>query len=597
MCGIAGIVSERSAWREDALGKMLSAMAHRGPDDTQRVTVGKVAIGTARLALLDLSECGRQPMGDARTGWLAFNGEVFNHDELRSQLVDVEYAGASDTETLLHILRAGGPTALMRVAGFFAVAMLTGDGRRLLLARDALGVKPLYIARYGEAVLFASEVRALLAAGVRRRARVDVLEHCLRTRWSNGAQTPLEGIQRVLPGTFLTIETVTGDIDERQWQCDDFLIDHGLRCAMMTAGRVAGADLLDERIGSAVRQRLRCDAPVGVLCSGGLDSSLILSLAARVQRGIPAYVARFEDQPEYDESSWAAMACRHANAECRPVSISAPRWRRAFVRGVVHFEYPLVHESAIALSLIAREARNDGLKAVLGGEGADELFGGYPSRHQTIRNAFLRLPDNSRQAQRTGLRSVDGVPTEVSSYEAFVLQRIESWYSHAPDVRRDLEVALASELFFFLPHGLNRLDKNLMQSSIEYREPFLDPAVVRFGLSIPLEWRVTPRLKGVLLDVAARHLPPAIIDRPKVGFSADVGAYLEGSVDPEFLLDGLLRSELRAGREWEARVQSASRHERFRLYSAEIWCRAFLDDQSVASIEGAMWLPNAELSD
>jgi asparagine synthase (glutamine-hydrolysing) len=219
MCGIAGCVVERGASPDrGALERMAAALGHRGPDDRGVEIVGNVGLVHTRLSIVDPSPAGHQPMVDeSGDWWLTYNGEVFNHLVLRGELSGSVWRSGTDTETLLRGLAAWGEDAVPRCNGLFAFAALDARRGRVLLVRDRFGVKPLYLARHAGALWFASELRALLAAGVPARARADVLAHSVAYGWANGRETPLEGIDRVLPGTLLEVDVATLGVDERRW--------------------------------------------------------------------------------------------------------------------------------------------------------------------------------------------------------------------------------------------------------------------------------------------------------------------------------------------------------------------------------------------
>ena len=319
--------------------------------------------------------------------------------------------------------------------------------------------------------------------------------------------------------------------------------------------------------------------------------------------------------------------------ELRTVELTAASWRADLVAWSAHNEYPLTHESSVPMTQIAELARGDGVKVLLSGEGADELFGGYGFLHLeqymdyvrhgrrwrtaaalavgklrrdglrgTLAAALERLrpghaaesPDAAAaKGRRLRLHEFPGlVPDGGSSiYDQDWTERAEAAYAHQPDTRRRLEVELLRELGSYLPHLLNRQDKTTMMQSIETRVPFLDPQLVRLALNLPLEVRMEPQRKAPLREIGMRHLPKAIPRRPKIGFGFDARAYLDEAARPEFLLDGRLRDIVEASREgWRAALGEVHDHQRLLLWSGEIWCRLFLEDQPVERVEEELWL-------
>lgn len=601
MCGVAGLVVPPG--REPgvrALERMVAALGHRGPDDRAVARVGTVGLGHTRLAIVDPGPAGRQPMSDAEgRWWLSYNGEVFNHEELRAALPPAPYRGHSDTETLLRALSEWGEGAIERCNGQFAFAALDTQGRRLLLARDAFGIKPLYLARHDGAIVFASELRALFAAGVPRRVRPDALRHTFERSWVGGRATPVEGIERVLPGSLLSVDLDTLAVSERRWYrpVDDVDPDRAGRLAR--AGREDAVDALEAELRASVARRLMSDAPVGTMCSGGLDSGLITAFAAAERPDIPTYVATVPGNDETDEGPWARAVAAHAGLDLRAAAFTTESLEAALVPTVEHFEYPLVVESALMIALAAGAARADGVKVMLTGESADELFAGYRGlrRHEFEDFAAAGRPLAAARAglgrlTRRGRRSLRSAScADADRYERD--SRDAAWraYAHHRGARRRFETALADDLSTVLPHPLNRQDKNAMQHSVETRPPFLDPGVVGLVLNLPLEWRIAPDPKGIVRDLARRHLPRDVADRPKCNPATyGVTAHLRERGRAEFLERGVLRDLLEVPAEaWRRRIAEAPPYPAMQLWTGEIWCRAVVEGSPRGQVEADLW--------
>ncbi len=602
MCGIAGcVVAGGSSPDEAVLRRMAAALAHRGPDDSGVIVQDNVGLVHTRLAIVDPSPAGRQPMRGPGGWWLAYNGEAFNHRELREEFGQgTAWRGDSDTETVLRLLeRDGVHRAVPKLNGLFAFAALDTGEQRLWLVRDRFGIKPLYVARHAGTVWFASEIGALLAAGIPREPDRDVLGQALARGWSNGPWTPVAGVTRVMPGTHLCIDLESGDFAERRWYDPLDAID---------AGAAPDAGALEDALRASVARRLMSDVPLGTMCSGGLDSSLITAWATEAADvPVHAYNAAVVDQPEYDEGGWARRVADHLGVQLHTVELSAASWRSDLVGVVQHIEYPLTHESSVPMMQIAALARSHGVKVLLSGEGADELFGGYSWLHvedaadfaararrgESLARAAYRFAQRrlgvGRQALREPLR---GPSDRAWEWERDALARARSAYEGDRGPRRRLEAGLAWDLATYLPHLLNRQDKSTMQCGIETRVPFLDPAVVALALSMPLERRIEPERKAPLRAMARRLLPDGVAGRPKVGFGFDVDRYLgDGAVQPEFLAGGRLREVLGiASRdEWRAGVAAAAGQPALLLWTAEIWCRLFVDGDSAEQVEDALW--------
>jgi asparagine synthase (glutamine-hydrolysing) len=617
MCGIAGCVAPAGeAPDREALERMGAALAHRGPDDQGIAVEGRVGLVNRRLAIVDPTPAGHQPMRhrDGRW-WLTYNGEVFNHRELRGELEPAAWHSQADTETVLEALTRWGEGALTRFNGLFGLAALDLDRGRLLLARDRWGVKPLYWARHGGAIWFASEMRALFAAGVPRRALPDVVAHAVVHGWANGAATPLEGIHRVLPGALLSVALDTLEISERRWFEPAELVDPERLAALAGRDRRALADMVESELRQSVSRRLMSDVPVGTFLSGGIDSSLVTAFTRDEWPGVVAFNAAVTDQPAEDEHPFATRVADHLGVELETVPMSAASWRADFVEAVRHNEYPLMHESSVPMFQIASLARRGGVKVLLSGEGADEIFGGYGFLHAGLyldhlrtnrrwgalaRLALDKLRRDGPVALLRGRRHADGEPPPVVApegsaasvaFDADASARAHDAYSGSTPERRALEAELLRELSSYLPHLLNRQDKNTMQASIETRVPFLDPDVVSLALCLPLEARMEPSRKGVLRDISDRHLPQEVARRRKRGFGFDVRRYIEPRARPEFLLDGALRELLGVDRaRWaKATVPAPSAAQALRLWSGEVWCRAVLEGQPTDEVTDALW--------
>jgi asparagine synthase (glutamine-hydrolysing) len=616
MCGIAGCVMPAGeAPDRGALERMGAALEHRGPDDQGITIEGNVGLVNRRLAIVDPTAAGHQPMGTRDGGWLlTYNGEVFNHLDLRRELEPVTWHGHSDTETVLEALSRWGEAALPRFNGLFGLAALDSNGRRLLLARDRWGVKPLYWARYEGAVWFASEMRALFAAGVPRRALPDVVAHAVVHGWANGRATPLAGIERVLPGTMLAIDVETLAATEQRWFDPAELVDGERLASLEGEPRRVLADLVEQELRRAVTRRLMADVPVGTFLSGGIDSSLVTAYVRDEQPGVVAFNASVTDQPQDDEHPFATRVAEHLGVELQTVPMSADSWRADFVEAVRHNEYPLMHESSVPMFQIASLARAGGVKALLSGEGADELFGGYGFLHADRYINYLRANRSfgtlarlaAAKLRRDGpvalfrRRGLHPEPPPVVAPEASAAsvefdreaaRRAGDAYAFHTPARRALEAELLRELSTYLPHLLTRQDKNTMQASIETRVPFLDPNVAGLALCLPLEARMEPGRKGVLRDLADRHLPREVARREKRGFGFDVRRYIEPAARPEFLLDGALREMLGVERErWKAAtVPAQSAAQALRIWSGEVWCRVVLDGRPAAAVEAELW--------
>ena len=446
-----------------------------------------------------------------------------------------------------------------------------------------------------------------------------MLAHAVAYGWAGGPQTPLEGIEVVAPGSVVEVDLERLATRERRWYDPADAVDPERAAALGTGPRERLAADLESELRSAVRRRLMADVPVGTMCSGGLDSSLVAAFAREAHPRIVAYNASVADQPAADEGRWAEMVAGALGIELRTARMTGAEWRAGLVSAVAHNELPLMHESSVPMAMIAALARDDGVKVLLSGEGADELFAGYDFLHPDEYRAVVPAGARARQRLELARARVDALrrrggrglwrglrrrlerhpanrltrPPAAASAAAHaeaVAGRARAAYAHHSGPRAALEAGLLGDLQTYLPHLLNRQDKNTMQASIETRVPFLDPAVVALALNLPLEARTRPLRKGVLRDLGRRHLPAAVAARAKVGFGFDVRRYLAPAARPEFLADGRLREALGFGREeWREATAGLAHDQALRVWTGEVWCRLFLEGEPVAAVEDALW--------
>ena len=604
MCGVAGVVTRTPGIPDEAmLRRMAGLLTHRGPDDSGVAVIDQVGLAHTRLSILDCSDAAHQPMAH-RSGswWVSYNGEIFNHGQLRTQLDNAPYRSSGDTETLLELLHQRGIDAVRECNGLFAFAALDVSKRRLHLVRDRFGVKPLYVAQVDGAFAFASELRVLFEAGVPRKTRTDVLLQAV-AGWANGPLTPIDGIRRVLPGHIVTIDLASMNYRDRTWFAPTGLVDRAYARELAKLSAEEASEQFESTLRESVRLRLLSDVPVGTMCSGGVDSSVVTAIATAEQPTLRAYNVSVTDDPTVDEGPYAESVARHLGIELRTYPMSADDWRDGLVRTVRHIEYPLTHESSVPMAALAQLARDDGVKVLLSGEGADEILGGYDHLHARAHRDFDRRNERLKSLVRTAFRNAqwrglitdpqpDPVPGPaiVADYERAVATRALHAYQHHHGSRRRLEAHLLSDLSLYLPHLLNRQDKSTMLSSIETRIPFLDPNVVRMAVNLPLELRIEPRRKAPLRAMSDRLLPPQISRRTKVGFGFDVGRYLAPAARPEFLHDGMLRHEMQIDRaRWDEAVAGIAGQGWLTMWTAEIWCRSVLAGQSDEEVEQELW--------
>jgi len=618
MCGIGGCVLPLGKTPLlERLEAMRDSLGHRGPDGSGVEILGNVGLVHTRLAIVDVSERARQPMRHASgEWWISYNGEIYNHEAIRRELAAESFVSGGDTETLLHALARWGPTVLPRLNGQFAIAALDLMAKRLLRARDRFGIKPLYVAPSDGGIWFASEPAALLAAGIEPSPQVDGWRSILDSSFYPGDATLLKGIRRLSPGTCWEIALDTSGITRHRWDSPALHVDPESQRKLQSSSRSVLVSELEGTLRVAVHDALLGDVPVGTLCSGGVDSSLITALALEVKRDLVAFGAGYKGDPALDEGPAAQRVADALGIELELLDVTESAWRAGFVAATIHFGAPLHNASSVPISQMAERARRRGIKVLLTGEGADELFGGYLDLYSSSLAAFLSPRQRAvrrleqivfepplkslravarRIAKLTGGRPprdvIGSQPDGKRTAGATMPLPIEAAYIHHAGPRGALETTLLRDLDLTLSHLLNRMDKNMMQVSVEARVPILDPRVVALALNLPLESRVGPWSKGILRDVARRFLPLSIAHRPKIyGMTFDAGSWIEEAAGSQFLSRGVLRDVFRVPSQEFADVVSTARGAlRFRLWSAEVWCRSVFAGESQSTIEDELW--------
>ncbi|HEY0710038.1 MAG TPA: asparagine synthase (glutamine-hydrolyzing), partial [Polyangia bacterium] len=396
MCGIAGTHGRglAGASAAPALERAIEALGHRGPDETGRYIDDDVALGHTRLAIVDLNG-GQQPMqGAGGATWVVFNGEIYNHVELREELRarGHEFKSRSDTEVISHAYEEWGLDFPNHFNGQFSFALWDKRQRRLLLVRDRMGVRPLFYARSSGRLAFASEAKALLPLLEGGGARLDPKTLAqIFTLWAPvGGQTAFAGMQSLPPGHLLIAE---GDGIELRRYWDWRLLQHPESYDL--AHLDSAAEELRALLIDAVRLRLRSDVPVGAYLSGGLDSSIITALVkTKTNNPLRTFSVTFEDA-EFDEREHQQALVRHLNADHSSVTCTREDIGRAFPRTIFHTEMPILRTAPTPLMLLSGLVRESGYKVVLTGEGADEVFGGYDLfKEAQIRRFWARRPDS-----------------------------------------------------------------------------------------------------------------------------------------------------------------------------------------------------------
>jgi asparagine synthase (glutamine-hydrolysing) len=571
MCGIAGILHFDSSAKVDErrLRCMRNVLGHRGPDGQGMLIAGQAGLAHRRLAIIDVGG-GRQPMASVDgTAWITFNGEIYNFRELRAELQGRGYLfnTQSDTEVILNAWQAFGEDCVDRLRGMFAFAIWDRRRRKLFLARDRLGIKPLYYAVENGELLFGSEIKALLAAGsIRPRFNRAVLPNFLATGFNAGGETFFERVRKLLPGRTLSWSAADGFRGRRYWR-PPLTLDHS---DLSLAQR---ARILRARLEESVACHLVSDVPVGLFLSGGIDSSGLAALMAPMaQYPVQSFSVGYEDN-RFSEFSYARLAAETVGAEHHEVKVSAKDFFRVLPQLVWHEDEPIAFPSSVSLYFVSDLARRNGVKVVLSGEGADELFLGYNRYRVTawnerlgrvyratvpnsLRGGVRRLVGNLsgslRRYSRHSFLAVAGDPRELffENFSVFpaVLRRallrdralLEQRDPYAVELRcyREMPAGMLermahADLQTYLVELLMKQDQMSMAASVESRVPFLDHQFVEFAAAMPGGYKLRGwRTKAVLREALRDLVPRAILTRPKMGFPTPVGRWLRGQFRP-----------------------------------------------------------------
>ena len=567
MCGICGLVSLDGASSPDraALGAMSETMVHRGPDSDGAIVDGPVGLAVRRLSIIDL-EGGDQPIANEdRSVQVVQNGEIYNYRELRAELErrGHRFSTRSDTEVLVHLYEEQGPRFVDGLRGMFALALWDSRQRRLVLARDRFGIKPLYYRIAGPTLSFASELKALLGQpDFQRQIDLDALEAFLAFNSIPAPLTIFSGVRKLPAGHLLT------------WEGSEPQVERYARPRPVAAADVRAegdeelAAELRERLRDSVRAHLVADVPVGVLLSGGVDSSALTALAAsESSERVSTFSIGFEES-SFDELSAARLVAERYGTDHHELVIR-PDAVELLPRLVEAFDEPFADSSALPTYLVSQLAAGS-VKVALSGEGGDELFGGYYTyvadqiaprlapAAKALRGVIERLPSSSAKASldykaKRFVRGAHLPPLErhhawkeIFSDEARaeLLARRRDGNSNPLDLYRaryretegaeplarlqdlDLGIYLVDDL-------LVKTDRASMAHSLEARVPFCDPAVAELALALPTAQKVRGFAKKRLLRRAvAPLLPRSIVRAPKRGFSVPMAAWLRGELEP-----------------------------------------------------------------
>jgi asparagine synthase (glutamine-hydrolysing) len=613
------------------LPAMRDVLAHRGPDGTGEWSDARAALGHRRLSIVDLATGGQPLSNEDGTIWITYNGEIYNHQELRRELEAAghRYRTRCDTESIVHAYEEWGDDCVHHLRGMFAFGIWDQPRRRLLLARDRLGVKPLYWALAGPTLLFGSEIKAILASGlVEARAHEARLPELLGARYIADEDTLFAGIRKLLPGHLLVFEEGRATVRE-YWD-----VPHD--------AREADGEAVDERtwvdrfrtlLDESVGLRLMSDVPLGMFLSGGIDSSAIAALMARrMDRPLQTFSVAFRERA-YSELAWSREVADAIGAERHEVVIGPEEFFGALPRLLWHEDEPIAHPSSVPLYFVSALAQQS-VKVVLTGEGSDELLAGYGKYPRALANwrlgqawtrvapAFLHrstahvasaLPGRIGRYARRSFLAVESTP-EATFFDNFAAIPVQEQArlldrGRAPQAVADvygtsralldrasnrpwLDRLLYADLKTYLVELLMKQDQMSMAASIESRVPFLDHRLVEFAMQLPAPLKLSGwTTKRVLREAARDLLPPSVLRRPKMGFPVPFGIWTRGpwhATVRDVLLDRRTMERGLFDRRAIARLLDDHRTGRasggdalWSLLNVELWYRTWIDGEGV----------------
>jgi asparagine synthase (glutamine-hydrolysing) len=629
MCGICGILRFDGTQRveRDSLEGMNQKIVHRGPDDAGFYVQGNVGLAMRRLSIIDV-QTGHQPISNEDGNiWIVYNGEIYNHQELRPDLEKRghRYRTRSDTEAIVHLYEEYGRDCVKYLRGMFAFVIWDTRAKKLFAARDRLGIKPFYYLHYQDKFLFGSEIKAMLAyPGVQAEFNAHVLPEYLAFGYLSGVETFFRGIMKLPPGHTMEIGPGGDAQVRRYWDLED-------SCSDEMRSEQDYVDGYRELLEHAVSSHLMSDVPLGVFLSGGLDSSTVAALATKA-RGDPlqTFSVGYRES-RYSELPYARTVAKHIGSEHREVLVSREAFLGALPKLIWHEDEPIVWPSSVSLFFVAQLARKH-VTVVLTGEGSDETLAGYTRYAWTLWNrradsVYRSLtPAALREWVRRGVNSAPigsalrrklehtFLGRDGERWESFYFDNFYSAFSAAEQDRllsRDFQARgenpySASMTFWEKPSGtlLRRLlstdiktylvellmkqDNMSMAASIESRVPFLDHKLVEFALNIPARYSTHGMAgKCVLKKIAADLLPASILNRRKLGFPTPWSGWLAGNqldeleqtlAGPRSAERGLFEQQAVKRLFAEHRAAVRDNTDRiWRLLNLELWLRVFID--------------------
>jgi len=623
MCGITGYIDWAGGHDSTRIvQEMNTTQIHRGPDSQDVFTEGNLSIGSVRLSILDINKRSRMPMKSPDGNHiLVFNGEIYNFKSLRTELesAGTGFSTTSDTEVLLQLLMAEGQAGISKLDGMFTFAYYNKNNRELLLARDRIGMKPLFYSRNKNHFIFSSEQKSIY------KVKADELtiseqgiSDLFNIGYNYGTTSLTREIKCLLPGHSLKINIDTSEISETIFH--DILnnFNESTWNKKLNLSEDSIEHELETDILNSVEQHTVSDAEMGVICSGGVDSSLLSVFANRFRPDIELYHASITGG--INEQKYAEIVAQKIKSPLHVTVIDKENYMGNWAKCIYHNDTPSYHPNDIPLFLVCQQAQSQGKKVLISGEGADELFGGYnvnlELKKRLFWNSFLNrvpgriisllkglfesyfqggFPEDHRDMMNimgiTSTARIKGFlfsqPLIYSNMQRFIKSGEIMTAMSFLNAREKLSTGYMTErLFSHLITLLIRNDKMGMAASIETRIPFLSNTLIDKWVCMPSKFKINgsnhQNLKFLLKKIAARYLPSEILYRPKVGFSIPLSGYL--NLNDNFLRGGYLQDHYKIKDNMLNKLYYDS-GTFYKIVSLEIWCQLFLLENSVADIQ------------
>jgi asparagine synthase (glutamine-hydrolysing) len=621
MCGIAGVYNFKTdrAVSEVSLRDMISVINYRGPDGDGVFTSKSIGLGHKRLTIIDTSERSNQPMTSQHgSQTISYNGEVYNYVELSTYLQDagVQLRTKSDTEVLLELLRLDGKKALQKLNGMFAFAYWDESEQELMLVRDRIGIKPLYYRETDEGIIFASEIKSILALGYPSNiVNQQLIDSYMSLGYCTGDNTLFEGIKKVPPGHYLTIKNNQIELHQYWDMVFDKSIDLGEEYYIKTAH-----DLFED----SVKLQLRSDVPLGVFLSGGIDSSAVVAMMSKLGvKDIKTFSVAWDYGSEFDETLYARKVAKQFNTDHTEYFMTPQEFKDFLPEYIRHMDEPVTEAAAISLYYLAMKTKEK-VTVVLSGEGSDEVFGGYGIyRSMQLVENYKKLPSIIHKIVNPLIRSLgkkfskfvdlSGIPLDqsyagVSFYDTKQKQNLYSksfkieaaqddvFKTLAPYYGNTLGQDVQSKMQYvdiktwLVDDLLIKADRMSMAASLELRVPFLDHRFLEFAATMPSKYRnFKNQSKYIIKKAMEPYLDDEILYRKKQGFPTPLAIMFQGDLK-EFVSD-IIDSDLAHSRLYfnpqevkrllTEHIKGVQDHHKilWQLLVLELWFREFIDKE------------------